>query len=54
MNTKKVHLDIVRELVEIYYNQVKTYLNIVSINGCNLNSYSHLQNMLCEMTLNYV
>jgi hypothetical protein len=32
MNTKKNHLDIVQELVEIYYNQVKAYLNIFSIN----------------------
>jgi len=28
MNTKKIHLDIVQELVEKYYNKVKEYLNI--------------------------
>jgi len=33
MNTKKIHLDIVQELVEIYYNKVKEYLNVFSING---------------------
>jgi len=33
MNTKKIHLDIVQELVKIYYNKVKEYLNVFSING---------------------